>query len=253
MTEHRIPIDPRNPGLYFACCGLFEIAELLAPGGLAWFEDNGRVFVLATDAALPPELPALREQTPEEQTRFEKLKAIQPLTLTIAGCETRLNWWLNDTETDKSPLKTWGGQQTSRRVLSEVLGLLDPVDQVAAMFDYAKYTTTRFGVDGRSAWEPIDLGYSPNDITRKEARTYPWVEVLAVVGLQGFRPSGHRRQRDYATWLVPLPLATARAASAAPWSGLAAKRFRFEVMSRGQGYKTFAFAKELKDGSQSPR
>jgi len=251
MNRHRIPLDPHNPGLFFACCGLFEVAELLLPGGQAWFEDHGRTFRLQTGAALPPNSPGLADPSPDASNRYEK--TIEPLTVRFDDRPIRLNWWLNETETGKSDLKTWGGQQTARRVLSEILDLLEPADRVEDLFTQAKYTTTRFGVDGRSAWEPIDLGYSPNDITRKEALTYPWVEFLAVVGLEGFRPGGRRRSRTYATWPCPLPLAPARAACSSPWSGLGERRFRFEVMSRGQGYKTFAFAKESHDGSRTPR
>ncbi len=240
MPEHRVPIDPRNPGLFFACCGLFEIAELLAAGGEAWFEDGGKLFCLESEAGLPPPRPEIEPNT-DEGNRYDK--TTEPLTLRFGGQALRLNWWLNSTETDKSPLKTWGGQQTPRRVLEETLALLVEYATVEELFPASSFTTSRFGVDARSAWEPIDLGYSPNDTARKEALTYPWVELLAVVGLQGFRPSGRRRELEYAVWLDALPLAPARAACAAPWEGLATQGFAFEVLSRGQGYKTFAFAK----------
>ncbi len=64
-----------------------------------------------------------------------------------------------------------------------------------------------------------------------------------LAGLQGFRPTEESRSRyRYAAWLTPLTLATARAACAAPWPGLPSRSFRFEIVSRGQGYKTFLFA-----------
>ena len=51
MAEHQFNLDPYNPGQYFACCGLFELSELAAPGGEAWFADEGRKFVISTDGA----------------------------------------------------------------------------------------------------------------------------------------------------------------------------------------------------------
>ena len=241
MAEHRVPIDPRNPGQFFACCGLFENSELHAPGGEAWFEDGGSVFCLETEAPFPPPRPELESLSAESEARYDK--TTEPLVVRVADKPFRLNWWLNPTETDKSPLKTWGGQQTPRRVLGEVLELLPDAAGVERLFNASVYTTTRFGVDARSAWEPLDLGYSPNDVTRKEARTYPWIEALAVLGLQGFRPAGLRRRFRYAVWFHHLPAGPARAACAAPWPGLPGETFEFEVKSRGQGYKTFAFAK----------
>ena len=241
MPEYRVGIDPRNPGLFFACCGLFEFAELVAPGGQAWFADEGRLFCLETEAELPPRPPEVDPPQDEDEGRYDK--TIEPLVLRFDGKVLRLNWWLNSTETNKSPLKTWGGQQTPRRVLGEILELLNEAATVEELFTSSTFTTTRFGVDARSAWEPLDLGYSPNDITRKEALTYPWVEMLAAVGLQGFRPAGRRRSFKYSVWYPSLPIGPARAACAAPWPGLAVESFELEVMSRGQGYKTFAFAK----------
>lgn len=241
MSEYRIRVDPRNPGLYFACCGLFEVAELLEPGGAAWFEADGRDFCLRTAAPLPPDPPALEEASSEEGA--DSILAIEPLTLRFGARPVRLNWWLDNAEKEKSALKTWGGQQTSRSVLSGVLSLVNDVGSVPELFSASVFTTTRFGVDSRSAWEPIDLGYSPNDVARKDARTYPWVELLSVVGLQGFRPAGRRRDYRYSTWLEPLPIGPARAACAAPWHGLERNSFDFKVVGRGQGYKTFAMAK----------
>lgn len=241
MPEHRVEIDPCNPGLFFACCGLFEFAELVAPGGQAWFLDEGRLFCLNTNADLPPPLPEVGTSQDGGESRYDK--KTEPLVLRFSGKKLRINWWLNETETDKSPFKTWGGQQQPRSVLEQIRGLLTQATTVEELFTFTTFTTTRFGVDARSAWEPLDLGYSPNDLKRKDAITFPWMELLAVVGLQGFRPASSRRSFRYSVWCPPLPISPARAACAAPWPGLAVKSFEFEVMSRGQGYKTFAFAR----------
>jgi CRISPR-associated protein Csx14 len=235
MPEYRLMIDPRNPGQFFACCGLFELSELAAPGGEARFADDGRAFVLWTDAPTPP-----RDLKLEDGEG--KPGPLEPLVLEVGARALPLNWWLNEVLTDKSFLKTWGGQQTPRRVLGELLRLLDFTVPFEQMFESAAYTKSRFGVDARSAWEAVDAGYSPNDLAQNAA-TFPWVEVLAVAGLQGFRPASDGRFRyRYCTWFTPLPLATARAACGAAWSGLPSRSFSFGIAMRGQGYKTFSFA-----------
>lgn len=238
MHEYRLALDPRNPGQFFACCGLFELSELLADGGEAWFDDDGREYLLRTDAALPPV--DLKLAQPSGDTA--KPDPLESLVLNVGGKRLDLNWWRNETLTDKSTLKTWGGQQTPRRVLDQLLPLLDARIPMAKLFEHSAYTKSRFGVDARSAWEAIDAGYSPNDV-QQAAVTFPWVEVLAVAGLQGFRPMEGRgvgyRRAGYAVWLTPLPLVTARAACSAAWAGLPARFFQFEIAGRGQGYKTF--------------
>lgn len=243
MPEHRLMLDPRNPGQFFACCGLFELSELIAPGGEAWFANDGGEFAISTDAPVPPQDLKLEPQLDGELGDVK----LEPLVLVVSGYSFTLNWWLNEVLTDKSPLKTWGGQQTPRtHLLGPLLKRLDFKVSATDMFNASAYTTERFGVDPRSAWDPIDIGYSPNDESRKadkQARTFTWIEVLAVAGLQGFRPAEENRSRyRYTVWLAPLTLAAARAACAAPWSGLPCQSFRFEIAVRGQGYKTFLFA-----------
>ena len=34
----RVAVDPTNPGQFFACCGLLELANRLWPGAEGWFE-----------------------------------------------------------------------------------------------------------------------------------------------------------------------------------------------------------------------
>jgi CRISPR-associated protein Csx14 len=242
MPEYQLQLDPRNPGQFFACCGLFELSELVEPGGEAWFREKGREFVLCTNAPIPPQNLGLlpQQDKPDDAT-------LEPLVLAVGDRTLTLNWWLNETLTAKSRFKTWGGQQTPRRVLGELLRLLDSSVAFACLPEFFVYTKTRFGIDARSAWEALDTGYSPNDLGQNAA-TFPWIEVLAVAGLQGFRPAEDGRARyRYSTWLAPLPLSTARVACAAPWAGLPSQSFVFEVAVRGQGYKTFLFAQGVDD------
>lgn len=248
MPEYRIPLDPRNPGHFFACCGLFELAELAVPGATAGFENGGSAFVLLTDAPIPPRKLTLGPGSSLDGKPYDD--KLEPLDLTIGEHVLTLNWWLNKTLTHKSELKSWGGNQKPRDI-DKLIALLDFDTSPESLFEFSRYTTSRFGVDARSAWDAIDLGYSPNDAQRKtdkQARTFGWVEVLAVVGLQGFRPVKVRRGRyRYALWAAPLPLAVARAAAAAPWPGLPAHSFEFQIAIRGQGYKTFLFAEGVTD------
>ncbi len=240
MREYRVPFDPRNPGQYLACCGLFELAELGAPGGVSCFQEAGAEFVLRTDADLPPGDLALSPQGSFEGKPYDD--KLEPLELVMAGRVFTLCWWLNDAQTSKSSLKTHGGNQRPREVFDELVRLLDYTPPLETLFQRMAYTTKRFGVDARAAWDAIDAGYSPNDIGQNAA-TFPWVEILAVIGLQGFRPAEQKRTRfRYSTWADLLPIAAARAACAAPWPGLPAHTFEFEIASRGQGYKTFLFA-----------
>jgi CRISPR-associated protein Csx14 len=245
MPEHRIGIDPRNPGLFFACCGLFEIAELLKPGGMASFEDQGRVFCLDSEAELPPPKP---EIDPKAASMDAPNNKIEPLVFRFSGSPFVLDWWLNNTRSDTSSLKMWAARQASRQLCHSLVKQSNPNPNLEKMFDQRVYDQSRFWLDARSGWNGLDFGYSPNDEQskgRKSSTTYPWVEILAATGLQGFRPSVSKsRVCRYSVWLTPLPLVAARAAVGTPWLGVHQKTFKFRIESRGR-LGTFTFSKEL--------
>ena len=44
----RISLDVTNPGQFFACCGLLELADRLWNGAEGWFSDGGCAFCLAS-------------------------------------------------------------------------------------------------------------------------------------------------------------------------------------------------------------
>lgn len=244
MPDYRIDLDPRNPGQFLACCGLFELADLAAPGGSAYFSDDCLHFTLQTEAAFPPPLLSLKEAGSLEDKPYDE--GLEPLELEAYGKAIDLNWWLVPTLTKKSDLKTHGGPQKPRD-LQKLLDVLEYNVPVETILKQNAFTTTRFGVDFRSAWDAQDLGYSPNDLAgqAKNAVTFPWVEVLAVVGLQGFRPAPQvaRARYRYYAWQQPLPISVARAACAVPWKGLKVSAFEFRIGTRGQGFKTFLQAK----------
>jgi CRISPR-associated protein Csb3 len=46
----QINVDPANPGQFFACCGLFELADRLWPGCETWFDKSGMEFSIGHSA-----------------------------------------------------------------------------------------------------------------------------------------------------------------------------------------------------------
>jgi CRISPR-associated protein Csx14 len=246
MPEMRIPMDPMNPGQFFACCGLWELFDLRGARAMAHFEVNERrprqaEFVLESDGELllAATVGELHEAKVEASQHEEK--SIAPIRIGYGGTFLELDWWLDRFRETAQGLKCWAGQQTSFSIASELVRLL-PTTADEALLNYRAMTTTRFGVDPRSAWNAADVGYSPNE-HQQESATFPAVEMLAAVGLGGFRPERRRREREYsyALWPVPLPRAVARLACCAPWDGLGARGFRFRLGKRGN-YKVFRFS-----------
>ena len=56
----RVNVDPTNPGQFFACCGLLELADRLWPGAEGWFagfpnafpKESVEIFTLVKDGKI---------------------------------------------------------------------------------------------------------------------------------------------------------------------------------------------------------
>lgn len=145
----RIPVDVTNPGQFFACCGLLELATRLWSGVEGSFCQD-RSFALADvpmgasidsllerlrstglTGALTPVLAAERDELEREKSELKKVN--KPLVkekenrrktlgdllrsgaITIDGdFHLRLDWWQED-DSDEV-LKTWAGKMEIRRI-----------------------------------------------------------------------------------------------------------------------------------------
>jgi len=196
--EHpiRIRVDVANPGQFFACCGLLELAHLLWPGVEGWFGDGEFLIAVSGTASGRVEdilVQLCNSRIEPDESRGEA--ALHPVRLALPGkappgsLGLTLDWWIDSNGT-KTRLKLWAGQQTSLHIVSELqaaLARLDTQRPAGEMLDNPMPLTGRFGVDPRAAWNALDMGFSPNDQKMKVA-TYPAVELLAAVGLQRCRP-----------------------------------------------------------------
>jgi CRISPR-associated protein Csx14 len=256
MAELRISLDPCNPGQFYACCGLIELFDMTGAQTLSKFEVDWRrpreaTFVLTSETTLELSaiLQAIREAEykplprpeAEAEDKAPDKDSIAPLRVTIFGRELVLDWWLGCFHHKAHWLKCWAGQVTTQKLFS-ILPTL--VADKKFPFDEGVLTTTRFGIDPRSAWVALDLGYSPN-VQGQESQTYPVVELLGAFGLQGFRPAGSRAKGfTYHLWLQPLPRLVARTVCARAWAGCESATYQFSLGERGS-YKYFSFAEPL--------
>ncbi len=254
----QIRLDPLNPGQFFACCGLFELLGMEEPGLLGCFVldpkrprvANFRVQSARDSEQLGLVLRRLREAGvafPNEEIE----PPVRPTVISYEKSELTIDWWLDEFREKTTSIKCWAGQVTTRRLFEELRPLLDIESTCEDLFERSAFTSSLFGVDPRSAWNTLDLGFSPNE--HKVASTiFPAVEVLAAIGLQYFRPDSRDRSAvRYSLWKDPLPASVARLAFCAPWDGMAVENFVFEICKRGQSYKYFSFAKSVEKESSN--
>ena len=107
----RVNVDATNPGQFFACCGLLELADRLWDGAQGWFgRENSCV---TAGGALPDLIRALCQAElvqldPDDNTA-------SPIEIGRPFRTLRLDWWHDDHAGGKE-LKVWAGTMESARI-----------------------------------------------------------------------------------------------------------------------------------------
>ncbi len=254
-----VAVDPTNPGQFFACCGLLELADRLWPGTEGWFGEGGREFHVTCDdskGSLRELLEVLTQQIPKAIERLEingleVAPIIAPLAFSFDGEDSKgftLDAW-TQIRAEKGEAKVisnppwnfWSGQQTSLRIWTALRSeLISQMvhwnwDDTKDVFNRRLFQKGRFGFDPGPAWNALDVGFSPNE-QGIEVESSAVVELLAAIGIQRFRPLMNDRKDgfDYYTWNRAYSPSIAAAAMAGQLKVRQSLRFRTSVISRGQ-------------------
>lgn len=230
----RINVDLSNPGQFFACCGLFELADRLWPGAEGWFEGypmtskfciwmpNGDGSLKALlETACKCEFDVGDDDDEEVDDDEEKSRPVDPIIIR-SPVEMVLDWW-----SDKS-IKPWAGSMKERLIFRAMLRAIsrdapDPFNFEQAVSDPSingtptdkkgrkKKTKKRepfyFDCHRGSKSHPLDSGWSP-DTHKMEHKCAPAVEAFCFLGLQRCRPMPTEKPNTsrYTVWPEHLPL-----------------------------------------------
>jgi len=279
-----IPVSVTNPGQFFACCGLLELADRLWHGAEGWFQDN--IFrlravtatKLTTESALFDAIvgctvsnamsqtqidrltnlsvmsKAGRERTvglEEEKKALEKLRREEPILLG-APFHLRINWF-HDENRGGNRFKTWAGQQSVIDIASSMKTALQSSDlQTRGPDNWFSYSAIDCGLpfnfdsDLGGQGSALDIGFSfdplaGSAVTRIGSSARPFLELLAFVGLQRFRPRQIKNENRYlyCAWNHPLPpeIAAPAACGMLPLAG--APLYEFRLLYRTKYLKSF--------------
>ncbi len=233
-----IRVDVTNPGQFFACCGLLELADRLWPGAEGSFNKErfcirGNVQSLA--CLLRQIAAATLEPRDSEDTLASPLELGAPFAL-------RLDWWKDEYGGD-SDLKTWAGSMNGFRIARSMQALFArPEFHCEALFDQAivvydpkspdkkvkKVEPFYFDARRGANAQALDIGFMPDSLQLTTA-AFPAVEFLCLVGLQRARPlpTGTARVFEYFTWSEPLPVGLIPAACCGFLPRVGAAGYRF--------------------------
>lgn len=256
-----VNVDVTNPGQFFACCGLLELADRLWPGAEAAgsftsprFErsqfcifgthpfktrDLMKELIRSTWSSIDPYRPIMGSNG-KPVADAKKTKPVtfgEPVSL-------RLSWWLDELAGRQTSFKMWGAHQTSEGLIGDMAQAICADEMTDdTVLQSRTGMTGRIGLDTRSSWNTLDEGFSPNDQTLP-VDTYPATELLAAIGLETFRPVAMGDGYVYACWAIPMPSLVARAVASGSVNIQGTSRYRFEIGARGK-FKFFTKASLL--------
>lgn len=257
QASFSVSVDVANPGQFFACCGLLELAHRLWSGAEGWF-DNDNFHVTSqnpADCNLINLLERLRISQWTED-KFSGTRSIHPI-----GCGhlfPTMDWWLRydwahylnkphekQVNLMSTPLKLWAGNQSALQIALKLIQAFsnETISMADDLFNSSTPLTGRFGLDPRAAWSAQDVGFSPN-AQGMEVNTYPAVEMLGAIGLQRFKPINNIDSLYYAVWMIPLSPSIASAVSILAIPSRFTKLYEFSITQRGS-YKGFSFSNPL--------
>ncbi len=209
----RINVDVTNPGQFFACCGLLELADRLWNGAEGWFDVSTLYFCVANTGPLEDLIDALLgaqiNQVDQVDDTSSPIGLGQPFNLQV-------DWWKN--RTNGTDLKVWAGSMRSCHIAQAMRDAIGNIEEeLSSLFDFgcvvyekdnAKKKIEPFYFDARRgpSAASLDIGFSPN--THKFTTiAHPAVEFLCLVGLQRCFPKFTRQHRvfEYFTWTNPAP------------------------------------------------
>lgn len=269
-----IPVDLSNPGQYFACCGLFEVASRQSNGVLAWFTDSTFHLTDGSDCSrLGPKLLIdllkhcevesklderdandfrhLNGRKPSELSASERARK-KELVSTIREAPVLLDWgdkltidWFLDSASGGSDFKTWAGQQTTLAIARAMqAGIIAGGYATGDCRDWLSRGVVGSGLpfnfDATLGLQSssLDVGFSL-DVLKMAQQTRPLLEFAAFIGLQRFRPKVvvSRKSYAYGVWQDPLPIQAAGAA--ASLSIPVSQRMAFRLLYRTKYLKSF--------------
>jgi len=281
----RVNVDLTNPGQFFACCGLLELASRIDPNSAARFE-NGQFLIngdvrsfldaffkcyVTVDASITSTNDATAEdeddladennEVDSHRGRIYPMKLQEPFNL-------RLDWWINE-EAQRQKLKTWtAGQRVTdlllgyhkkhkRKDKTELVSIPSMREHFAEAVKRCPQDWLRepvpievpmsFSYDSRlSRNNALDQGHVGNSIMTFS----PAIDVLTLVGLQRFRPRMLElwTRNLYCTWSQPLTVEIAAVTALGLIPQLIVSCFEFPIKPRdAQGrYKLFGHAQPVR-------
>ena len=233
MSTITFPVDLRNPGQFFACCGIAYFADRVFESVQSHFDtdESGQdVFILAISSDGNP----LEEILIKLKKIANDLKKIEdendsPLRLD----SIYIDFW-NHFD-DRPSIKLFAGQERSDKLLCRWLDHLTKCDEkINGLLDL-QVQDLPSGLDTATSWNALDAGFSLDKHNMNSViRTNPFVEFFAYLGIQTYSWKKKARKYRYHVWTIPLSITVSRVIAAGSLYRDKTRCFEFNTKKNGQ-------------------
>lgn len=259
-----LAVNPTNPGHYFACCGLFELATRLtaktaanAHGVQAWFDQDpiSRDWYFNLTNTSP--LTELLERIATAEFNVLDISDNHSAVEISSPFHLRLDWWRHEGRAT-GKLKTWAGQMKAYSIIATLaaavaraLRMSDAQDLFALEakpIDAVSY----FDAPRSANATARDVGFSMDKLKKGgvvyQSILHPTVEFFCLIGLQRCRPAlvpnEPRLEQTYAyyTWSKPITPELIPAAAIGLLPDRSPTCYHFANRSRTSDYRAFGTA-----------
>ncbi len=291
MAEAAPPVDLLNPGQVFACLGFMEAAEILCGPCEGKFAYDGAgssgSFVLSVDGPQDPVSETLRFLAGAEaravaphnanlSTKKWDVETLQsgtfafpcttpdapaalPILLANGQHSIPIEHWADGSDQDNIKFWAGAGGYPGAALAQDALNLIhDLGDNALAAatrdpFNISAPQSSSFRFDWRRDYIPLDAGFSPNEHGGIEMVGYPFVELLAAIGMQNARPARVEARNKltyrYGVSSAMLPTVFVRAVLGSESLGFRIRLFRMRLGWSGQEGQ----ARCIIDAQEEPR
>lgn len=280
IPSFSVNVDPTNPGQFFACCGLLELADRLWPGAEGWFAKDGRQFHVACGdhnlgqllsavgnvrlesslgddglkrlgTLLSAAKDSLTEKDRIEKERLKRLWKVERVHMS-APFNMQLDWWWDELS-GATLLKTWAAKQFVLEIARPLVNAIRDTDWTHRGIENCLSTPARltglpfyFDADNNTQNTPRDFGVATADV-KLAPNDRPLVEALTFFALQRYRPSRTQSSElvQYATWQTSQMPCVAAAIAAGRVHLPDVRRFEFRMLYRTKYMKAFLPSKPV--------
>lgn len=240
-----VPVDLTNPGQFFACCGLLELADRLWPGAEGWFDDAK--FCITSDSP-QHSLEALSKSVLDAELQVGNRCDCVELQLCVKR-PILVDWWRDYVDCDAHHLRTWSGRQVGligdtvkaiKAYLRAPQGDESVLDVERVVRKPSGEKVAPLGFDAGRVGTAQDLGSSADNLGQPIACCV-WTESLTLIALQrfGLKPASDGLFQ-YHAWCEPLTPIIAAVAARGVIPALIGATGTFRLARRsGKGYYAF--------------